>query len=154
MTEDTNVTNGSTLSWASLNLNAVDMTSDQPRTEVPPGTYTLQLKSAKISPYQAGATDIDFIISDGPQAKRHVFASLPSPDKGRWVLQAASILIKALGGTHQAGEELTDTLNRLAQNGAGKITADLQENNYTDRTTGEPKVGRPRLQYFSVQAAS
>jgi hypothetical protein len=155
MTDGTNETpNGSTtLSWSSLNLNQVDMTSDGPRQEVPAGSYKFQLKGAKPSPYQPGTTDIDLVIAEGPQSKRHVFASLPTPDKGKWVVQAASILIKSLGGTHQPGEELVDTLNRLASNGANAITADIVENNYTDRTTGEPKVGRPRVQFFSIQPA-
>jgi hypothetical protein len=150
----TEATNGSTLSWASLNLNQVDMTSDSPRTEVPQGNYTFKLVGAKASPYQVGTTDLDLVITEGPQAKRHVFASLPSPDKGKWVIQAASLLIKSLGGTQQPGEELIDTLNRTAASGANAITADVEENHYTDRTTGEPKVGRPRIRFFSVQAAA
>jgi hypothetical protein len=148
----TTETNGGTLSWASLNLNQVD-TQPTERSEVPAGNYLFRLAGAKNSPYQVGATDIDLIISEGPQAKRHVFASLPTPDKGKWVIQAASLLIKALGGTHQPGEELVDTLNRLAQNGAGQFTADVIENTYNDKTTGEPRVGRPRLQYFTIQQA-
>jgi hypothetical protein len=132
------------------------MSSDGPRTEVPAGTYTFRLSGAKPSPFenQAGTTDIDLIIADGPQSKRHVFASLPTPDKGKWVVQAAGILIKALGGTHQAGEELVDTLNRLAQNGASKITADVVDNYYTDKVTGAQRQGRPRVQFFSIAPAA
>lgn len=151
MTEAT-PNNGSTLSWASLNLNEV-ASEPMERTEVPAGNYKFRLVGAKPSPYQAGATDIDFVISEGPQAKRHVFASLPTPDKGKWVIQSASLLIKQLGGTHQTGEELVDTLNRLASSGANQITADVIENTYTDKVTGELKTGRPRFQYFSVTAA-
>ena len=153
MTEAT--PNGSTLSWASLNLNEV-APEPMERTEVPAGTYTFRLANAKPSPFpnQEGTTDIDLVITEGPQSKRHVFASLPTPDKGKWVVQAASILIKALGGTHQAGEELVDTLNRLAANGAGKFTADVIDNFYNDKTTGAQKQGRPRVQFFSIQAAS
>jgi|SRR5579859_5760425 len=150
MTEATS--NGSTLSWASLNLNQVDMSAPETtRTEVPAGNYTFRLVGAKPSPYQAGSTDIDLVITNGPQAKRHVFASLPTPDKGKWVIQAAGLLIKSLGGTHQAGEELVDTLNRIASNGASQFTADVQENYYTDKNTGEQKQGRPRVQFFSIQ---
>lgn len=145
--------NGSTLSWSALNLNEVDMGGPTERTEVPAGNYKFRLVGAKPSPYQAGSTDIDLVITEGSQAKRHVFASLPTPDKGKWVIQAASILIKALGGTHQTGEELTDTLNRIASNGASQFTADVVENTYTDKVTGELKQGRPRVQYFSIAAA-
>jgi hypothetical protein len=152
MSETPNASNGSTLSWASLNLNEV-APEPMERTEVPAGNYSFRLAGAKPSPYQAGSTDIDLVISAGPQAKRHVFASLPTPDKGKWVVQAASLLIKAVGGTHQPGEELVDTLNRLAQNGASQFTADVEENHYNDRITGEPKVGRPRVRFFSIQPA-
>lgn len=146
-------TNGSTtFSWSSLNLNEVN-SEPLERTEVPAGNYTFRLVGAKPSPYQAGSTDIDLVISEGPQSRRHVFASLPTPDKGKWVIQAASNLIKQLGGTHQAGEELVDTLNRLAQSGANPITAEVQDNFYTDKTTGDQKQGRPRVQFFSIQAA-
>jgi hypothetical protein len=152
MTEtETNGNGSTTLSWANLNLNVVD-TQPTERTEVPAGNYAFRLVGAKPSPYQVGTTDIDLVITEGPQSKRHVFASLPTPDKGKWVVQAASLLIKALGGTHQPGEELVDTLNRLASNGAGKFTADVSENRYIK--DGEEKVGRPRLQYFSIQPAA
>lgn len=153
MTESNETPNGSTLSWSSLNLNEVNMTSPEGRTEVPAGRYTFRLVGAKPSPYQVGSTDFDLVITEGPQAKRHVFASLPTPNKGKWVIQAASLLIKSLGGTHQEGEELVDTLNRLAANGAGQISADIIENQYNDKTTGELKTGRPRLQYFTIQPA-
>lgn len=152
----TDSANGSTpeLSWANLNLNQVDTTApSSTRQEVPAGNYTFRLLGAKPSPYQSGTTDIDLVITEGPQQKRHVFASLPTPNKGAWVVQAASILIKALGGTHETGEELVDTLNRLASNGAGPFTADVIENHYNDRTTGEAKVGRPKVQFFSIAPA-
>lgn len=145
--------NGNTLSWASLNLNEVTPESTGERTETPAGNYTFRLVNAKPSPYQAGATDIDFVITEGPQARRHVFASLPTPDKGKWVISAASLLIKSLGGEHKSGEELVDTLNRIAANGGNKITADIVDNQYVDKNTQEVKQGRPRFQYFSVMPA-
>jgi hypothetical protein len=141
------------VSWSSLNLNEVQDTQPTERTEVPAGTYTFKLVGAKMSPFQHGATDIDFVITEGPQTKRRVFASLPTPDKGKWVASAASLLIKQLGGTHLPGEELVDTLNRIASNGANQITADIAENKYVDKNTGELKTGRPKFQYFSVTAA-
>jgi hypothetical protein len=152
----TTETNGSTLSWASLNLNEVDLgnSNSATRTEVPAGNYKFRLLGAKDSPFQQGATDIDLVISEGPQQKRHVFASLPTLDKGPWVAQAAAILVKSLGGSKNVGENLVDCLNRLAQNGAGAITADVEENHYNDRQTGEPKVGRPKVRFFSVQPAA
>jgi hypothetical protein len=155
MTEATEAPNGSTtLSWASLNLDQVDVQPTE-RTEVPAGSYKLRLVDAKPSRFenQLGTTEMSFAIVEGPQAKRRIFASLPTPDKGKWVVQAASILIKALGGTHQPGEELVDTLNRLAANGANPITADIVDNHYTDKVTGEARTGKPRLQYFSIQPA-
>lgn len=149
MTAETS--NGNTLSWASLNLNEV-APEPQERTEVPAGIYKMKLSGAKPNPYRSGDTDLDFIIVEGAQSKRHIFASLPTPGKGPWVVQAASNLIKQLGGEHQAGEELIDTLNRIAPT-ANPVTAEVVENTYNDKTTGELKVGRPRLQYFTVQAA-
>lgn len=154
MTEAT-ATNGPTLSWASLNLNEVTA-EPMERSEVPAGTYTFKLVGAKLSPFenQKGATDIDLVITEGAQAKRHVFTSIPTPDKGKWVAQAASNLIKQLGGSHNPGEELYETLNRIAQNGANPVTADIEENQYTDKVTGELKTGRPRVRLFSFQAVS
>jgi len=95
---------------------------------------------------------MDFQVVEGPQTKRHIFASLPTPDKGSWVISAASILIKQLGGQHTPGEELLDTLNRIAPT-ANAITADVADNYYKDKNTGETKQGRPRFQFFSVQSA-
>jgi hypothetical protein len=151
MTEPTS--NG--LSWSSLNLNEIETAPQTERSEVPPGTYKFRLVGAKPSPFenQVGSTDIDFVVTEGPYSKRHVFASLPMPDKGKWVVSAAALLIKQLGGTHNSGEDLIDTLNRIASSGANPIQATLSENTYTDRNTGELKTGRPKFQYFSVQAA-
>lgn len=152
MTEYTESNGATALSWASLNLNEVAEATAPERTEVPAGTYKLRLVSAKPSPYQAGSTDMDFVITEGPQSKRHIFASLPTPDKGKWVISAASNLIKSLGGEHKSGEDLVDTLNRIAPT-SNAVSATVAENNYNDKITGEPKVGRPRVQFFSIQPA-
>lgn len=150
MTDNT-VTNGSTISWASLNLSEVTP-EPMERTEVPSGNYKFRLVGAKASPYQAGATDLDLVITEGAQAKRHVFSSLPTPDKGKWVVQAAANLFKQLGGTKGEGEDLIDALNRIAPT-ANQFTADVEENFYQDRNTGEQKQGRPRIRLFSITAA-
>lgn len=146
-----------TSSWAELNLNEIsterDATAVGTRTELPsPATYKLKLVGAKANPYQAGTTDIDFQVVEGAHARQHLFASLPSPSKGKWVAQAAAFLIKRLGITQQPGEDLIDTLSRGAANGAGLITADVMPDSYVSKTTGET-VTKPKLQYFSVQAA-
>lgn len=145
-----------TLTWAELNLNEIETDGGGTGTasEVPTGNYKLRLVGAKPNPFpnQVGTTDIDFVIADGKYAKRHVFASLPSPGKYSWVPKAAAILVKRIGVTQQAGEDLVDTLSRAAANGAGLITADVEENRYTD-AAGNEKIGRPKLQFFSITPA-
>jgi hypothetical protein len=152
----TEQTNGQPLSWASLNLAEIDTDGGGQSTgEVPTGTYKLRLVGAKPNPFpnQAGTTDIDLVITEGQYARKHVFASLPAPGSYSWVPKAAAILVKRLGITQQPGEDLVDTLSRGAANGASLITADVQENRYTDKNTGEEKVGRPKLQFFSIASA-
>ena len=140
-------------SWDQLNLNEVN-TDPQPmeRTEVQPGTYKFRFVGAKENPYRAGDTDLDFVIIEGTQAKRHVFASLPAPGAYKWVVPAAAILVKRLGGEQLPGEGLIETLNRIAANGAGSITADVADGSYTNKTTGA-LVYKPKFQFFSVAAA-
>ena len=150
MTEATE-TNGSTISWENLNLKDV-APEPMERTEVPAGSYKFKLVAAKASPFQAGATDLDLVIVEGPQQKRHVFSGLPHPSKGTWVIQAAANLVKQLGGEKADGESLIDALNRIAPT-ANSFTADVEENQYTDRNTGELKTGRPRVRLFSITAA-
>lgn len=141
------------ITWASLNLNEVNTESEgTERSEVPSGNYKMRLVGSKPSPFREGDTDIDFVITEGQYAKRHVFASLPAPGKYTWVPKAAAILVKRIGATQQPGEDLVDTLSRAAANGAGAITADVQENRYTD-SNGNEKVGRPKLQFFSIASA-
>jgi len=147
----TETTNGP-VTWASLNLAEVNTEGEGVASEIPTGTYKLRLVGSKPSPFKEGVTDIDFVVTEGQYAKRHVFATLPPPGAYSWVPKAAAILIKRLGITQQPGEDLVDTLSRAAANGAGLITADVQENNYTD-ANGNPKVGRPKLQFFSIASA-
>ena len=152
MTENTN---GAALTWASLNLNTIetDNTGGATAGEVPAGNYKFRLVGAKPSPFKEGTTDVDLVITEGPQARRHVFASLPAPGSYSWVPKAAAILVKRLGVTQQPGEDLVDVLSRAAANGASLITADISDNNYTDKVTGETKQGRPKLQFFSIASA-
>lgn len=153
MTESTN--GQEPITWASLNLNEVNTedTGGVTASEVPTGTYKMRLVGSKPNPFREGDTDIDLLIVEGQYAKRHVFASLPSPGKYSWVPKAAAILVKRIGATQLPGEDLVDTLSRAAANGAGLITADVQENTYTDKTTGEIKQGRPKVQFFSIASA-
>jgi hypothetical protein len=143
------------MNWSELNLNEVDtekQAGSGERSELPsPATYKLRLVGSKPNPYQSGTTDIDFAVADGQYKNKHLFASLPSPDKGNWVQQAAAILIKRLGGEQLPGEELVDTLTRLAQNSNALITADVAPDTYTNKQ-GETKT-KPKLQFFSVAAA-
>jgi hypothetical protein len=153
----TEATNGQPLSWASLNLSEIDTDSTgggTPAGEVPTGTYKLRLVGSKPNPFpnQQGTTDIDFVITEGQYARKHVFASLPSPGAYSWVPKAAAILVKRLGITQQPGEDLVDTLSRGAANGASLITADVVESKYTD-SNGNERQGRPKLQFFSIAAA-
>lgn len=143
------------MKWSELNLSEVDTekqgVASGERTELPsPANYKLRLAGSKPNPYQTGTTDIDFIVAEGQYKNKHLFASLPSPDKGSWVAQAAAILIKRLGGTQMPGEELVDTLTRISQNGAALITADVIPDTYTKDGVTKTK---PKLQYFSVAAA-
>ena len=149
----TEATPNSGVSWADLNLNTLDTSANTSteRTELPAGNYKFKLVGSKPNPFRAGDTDIDLVVVEGPQTKRHLFASLPTPDKGRWVAQAAAILIKRLGVEQIPGEDLVDTLSRAAANGTSAITADVVTENFTrrDGTAGS----KPKLQFFSIAAA-
>lgn len=149
-------TETSAVTWASLNLNEIDVDSkpegSTERSELPsPATYKLKLVGAKANPFQSGTTDIDFVVVEGPHARQHLFATLPSPGKYSWVSKAAAFLIKRMGVAQLPGEELIETLNRGAANGAGTISADVAPDTYVNNK-GQ-SVTKPKLQYFSITAA-
>lgn len=143
------------MNWTDLNLNELDTekqgASSGTRTELPaPATYTLRLNGSKENPYQTGTTDIDFVVADGQYKGKHLFASLPSPDKGSWVAQAAAILVKRIGGTQIAGESLVETLSRLSKESNALITANVEPDTFMSQGVQKTK---PKLQFFSIQAA-
>lgn len=145
------------VTWASLNLNEIDVDSKPTegsgeRSELPsPATYKLRLVGAKANPFQMGTTDIDFAVVEGPHARQHLFATLPSPAKYNWVSKAAALLIKRMGVTQLPGEDLIETLNRGAASGAGTIQAEVAPDTYTSKTGA--LITKPRLQYFSITAS-
>jgi hypothetical protein len=146
--------NGGITSWASLNLNEIQTersTEAQERTELPAGSYKMKFVGAKQNPFESGTTDLDFVVVEGPQTKRHLFSRLPSPDKGSWVSAAAALLVKRLGGSQLPGEDLITLLNRIAPT-ASAITADVIEDTYFS-TKNNANVTKPKLQYFSIAAA-
>lgn len=147
--------NGQITSWADLNLNEVvterEDSSSLPRTELPAGNYKFKLVSAKQNPYETGTTDIDLVVIEGPQTKRHLFARLPAPNVTKYAAQWAAILVKRLGGSQLPGEDLITLLNRIAPT-ANAITADVAEDSYFS-TKQNAMVTKPKLQYFSIQAA-
>ena len=150
-------TNGNAnLSWSDLNLNnlieerSAEATS-QKRSELPAGNYKFKLVSAKDSPYQPGTTDLDLVVVDGPQSRRHLFATIPAPHITKYAAQFAGVLIKALGGTAQPGETLVQFLNRIAPT-ASSFTADVADDTWVDKVTNETR-SKPKLMYFSIQPA-
>lgn len=154
--EDT-YTEATPVSWASLNLNTVVTErangETQERTELPPGNYTFKFVGAKQNPYEPGTTDLDFVVAAGPHSKRHLFAKIPAPSVTKYAIQWAAILIKRLGVEQLPGEELIDTLNRAASNGASAVSGEVILDTWTDKNTGAMR-SKPKLQFFSLQAAA
>lgn len=147
--------NGTITSWSDLNLNEVsfERSGDTPqeRTELPAGNYTFKLVGAKQNPFETATTDIDLVVVAGPHAKRHLFARLPGPAVTKYAAQWAAILVKRLGGSQLPGEDLITLLNRIAPT-ANAISADVVEDTYFS-TKNNANVTKPKLQYFSIQAA-
>jgi hypothetical protein len=148
-------TNGQITSWADLNLNEVvterEEGTTQTRSELPAGNYKFKLVGAKQNPFESGTTDIDLVVVEGPNAKRHLFAKLPAPNVTKYAAQWAAILVKRLGGSQLPGEDLITLLNRIAPT-ASPITADVVEDSYFS-TKQNQMVSKPKLQYFSIAAA-
>lgn len=147
--------NGAITSWADLNLNEVvtERSDSEPRekTELPAGNYKFKLVGAKQNPFEAATTDIDFVVVEGPHSKRHLFARMPGPAVTKYAEQWAAILVKRLGGSQLPGEDLITLLNRIAPT-ANAISADVIDDTYFSTAKGV-NVTKPKLQYFSIQAA-
>lgn len=149
--------NGAITSWSDLNLNEVNIDeraeggSGGTRSELPAGNYKFKLVSAKENPYEAGGTDIDFVVVEGPQARRHLFAKLPAPHVTKYAPQWAAILVKRLGGEQMPGEDLITLLNRIAPT-ANAITADVIDETFFSKKQNT-NLTKPKFQFFSVQAA-
>jgi hypothetical protein len=151
---ETSTSNGSITSWADLNLNDVVTEragEDTTKTELPAGNYKFKLVGAKQNPFEPATTDIDLVVVEGPHSKRHLFARLPGPSVTKYAAQWAAILVKRLGGSQLPGEDLITLLNRIAPT-ASAITADVSDDTYFSTTKGA-NVTKPKLMYFSIQAA-
>lgn len=148
-------TNGIT-SWTELNLNELvaERTADatQAKSELPAGNYKFRFVTAKQNPFEAGTTDIDLVVTEGPHARRHLFAKIPAPSVTKYAAQWAGTLIKTLGGTAQPGEDLISFLNRIGPS-AGPFTADVIMDTWNDKNTNELR-SKPKLQFFSLQPAA
>lgn len=149
--------NGVITSWADLNLNDIDIDARSEgapteRTELPGGNYKLRLVGAKQNPFEAATTDLDFVVVEGPQSKRRLFAKLPGPNVTKHAPMWAAILVKRLGGSQNPGEDLISTLNRIAPT-ANAITADVTEDTYFSVKLGA-NVTKPKLMFYSIQASA
>jgi hypothetical protein len=147
--------NGGITSWSQLNLNEVVTEraagEAQERTELPAGNYTFKFVGAKQNPYEPLTTDLDFVVTQGPHSKRHLFARLPGPNVTKYAPQWAAILVKRLGGSQLPGEDLITLLNRIAPT-ANAITADVTDDTYFSTSKGI-NVTKPKLMFFSINAA-
>lgn len=129
---------------------------------VPLGTYVFSL--APGAAYRTNKfngmeeLNLSFIVADGNLAGKRTFVSYPDPTatskNGKsmaWSSQALKKLEIALGVDALPGEDSATYLNRVASNGAARITADVIKDRFIREGETEP---RPVFGIFTVRAAA
>jgi len=112
------------MSWETLNIGELPV--DEKPQPVPGGSYTLQLMSAEESRFRAGGINITTsIVDEGPYMGRRVFIDVPPVEQQPWAAEIIARLFKALGVTPTPYQNPMEDLNRIAQNGHSRFTADV-----------------------------
>jgi hypothetical protein len=138
-----------------------DVELDKPQ-PVPLGTYVFSLAPGSL--YRKNKfngmeeLNVRFVVSDGDLVGKGVFVSYPDPtatsSKGKsmaWSAQALKKLEIALGVDALPGEDSATYLNRVASNGAARVTADVIPDRFIKEGETEP---RPVFGIFTVRAAA
>jgi hypothetical protein len=138
-----------------------DVELDKPQ-PVPLGKYVFTLAPGAIwRTNKFNGTEelnVSFIVSEGDLAGKRVFVTYPDPkavsSKGKSMAFSAQALKKleiALGVDSLPGEGSATYLNRVASNGAARVTASIVPDRYIREGETEP---RPVFGIFTVAPAA
>lgn len=117
------------MSWEQVRVE--DIAIDAKPQPVPANSYTLQLTGAYESKFRPGQIDVKFVIADENEFRgRSVYIELPDPDQFAWSPRIYAQIVKTLGATVQPYTSPLEELNKLAQNGHSRLTADVYVENF------------------------
>lgn len=112
------------MGWETVNV--ADVAIDAKPSPIPAGSYTLQLTGAYESKFRPGQIDVKFVVADENEFRgRAVYVELPDPDVQAWSAQLYARIVKNLGATVAPYANPMEELNKLAQNGHSRLTADV-----------------------------
>jgi hypothetical protein len=143
------------LSWEQINVNELpkEVLAEKTFEPLPDGRYTLQLLGASENTYRPGGINISTAVADGTEhAGRRVFIDLPNVDEQPWAAPVLARMVEAMGATMAPYSNPIEELNRIAQNGHSRFSAQVYTETYTKKTGGEGK--RNKVTFRSIQAAA
>jgi hypothetical protein len=143
------------MGWESINVNELPKETTTERTfePLPAGRYTLQLLGASENTYRPGAINISTAVADGSEhAGRRVFIDLPNVDEQAWAAPVLARMVDAMGAEMGAYSNPIEELNRIAQNGHSRFSAEVYISNYTKKDGSEGS--RNKVNFRSIQAAA
>jgi hypothetical protein len=112
------------MSWENINLAEIPL--DEKPQPVPAGSYTLQVMGAEESKFRAGALNITTsVVDEGPYMGRRIFLDVPDVEAQPWAAKIVAGLFSALGVTPTPYSNPIEEINRLAQNGHSRFTAEV-----------------------------
>jgi hypothetical protein len=146
---------------AFANVNLADVKVE--KIGIPVGQYTFTLapgSEVRIGKFSGQEElNVRFVVAEGDEKGKGIFVAYPDPTvnskNGKSQAkfsQALKMLEIALGVDQEPGESMPDYLNRVATTTPARLTAKIQDNNYTDAKTGNV-VEKTRFSIFSVGPA-
>lgn len=142
------------MSWETLNINELpkEVLAEKTFTPLPDGRYTLQLLGASENTFRPGAINISTAVAEGGEhSGRRVFIDLPNVDEQAWAAPVLARMIDAMGATMPAYSNPIEELNRIANNGHSRFSAQVYTETYTKKDGTEGK--RNKVTFRSIQAA-
>lgn len=142
------------MGWENLNVNELpkEVMADKTFEPLPKGRYTLQLLGASENTFRPGAINISTAVADGTEhAGRRVFVDLPNVDEQPWAAPVLARLIEAMGADMPAYSNPITELNRIAQNGHSRFSAEVYIDTYPKKDGSEGR--RNKIAFKSITPA-
>lgn len=142
------------MGWETLNINELpkETMAEKSFEPLPKNRYTLQLLGASQNTFRPGAINISTAVADGTEyAGKRVFIDLPNVDEQPWAAPVLLRMVESMGATMAPFADPITELNRIANNGHSRFSAEVYIHTYTK---GDGSEGRKnKINFRSIAPA-